>query len=200
MSEVSPFSLWWAGEFPVCFPSCLSCQLCQEVLLHTLQESPGLFPVCCIGFPADIWWVPHEDKAWRLWDFALLFVEYFISLFILDGWSVTDCQQNIGLVGLTLLLIHKHSTPSSPTMFQIIKTLPKIRGYPHCLFFLANPLWRVYSIHWKTPASPVTPPRFHDGNCTGVSLQHNIFQTLLFAAHADMALPMCIDISGLHLE
>ncbi|KAK4819036.1 hypothetical protein QYF61_024401 [Mycteria americana] len=36
------------------FPRWLPHQLCQEVICHTLQEPPRLFPLCCIVFPADI--------------------------------------------------------------------------------------------------------------------------------------------------
>ncbi|KAK4816662.1 hypothetical protein QYF61_019898, partial [Mycteria americana] len=36
------------------FPRWLAHQLCQEVICHTLQEPPRLFPLCCILFPADI--------------------------------------------------------------------------------------------------------------------------------------------------
>ncbi|KAK4832427.1 hypothetical protein QYF61_023106 [Mycteria americana] len=36
------------------FPSWLTHQLCQEVICHTLQEPPRMFPLCCIVFPADI--------------------------------------------------------------------------------------------------------------------------------------------------
>ncbi|KAK4823952.1 hypothetical protein QYF61_008338 [Mycteria americana] len=35
------------------FPSWLTHQLCQEVICHTLQEPPRLFPLCCIVFPAE---------------------------------------------------------------------------------------------------------------------------------------------------
>ncbi|KAK4824003.1 hypothetical protein QYF61_009128 [Mycteria americana] len=37
------------------FPSWLMHQLCQEVIFHTLQEPPRLFPLRCIVFPADTW-------------------------------------------------------------------------------------------------------------------------------------------------
>ncbi|KAK4806883.1 hypothetical protein QYF61_012604, partial [Mycteria americana] len=36
------------------FPRWLTHQLRQEVICHTLQEPPRLFPLCCIVFPADI--------------------------------------------------------------------------------------------------------------------------------------------------
>ncbi|KAK4816381.1 hypothetical protein QYF61_016285 [Mycteria americana] len=47
------------------FPRWLPHQLCQEVICHTLQEPPRLFPFCCIVFPADIRQVevPHKNKG-----------------------------------------------------------------------------------------------------------------------------------------
>ncbi|OPJ71002.1 hypothetical protein AV530_017321 [Patagioenas fasciata monilis] len=33
----------------------LTDQLYQDVVFHTLQEPPRLFPFCCVIFPADIW-------------------------------------------------------------------------------------------------------------------------------------------------
>ncbi|KAK4830590.1 hypothetical protein QYF61_011825 [Mycteria americana] len=52
------------------FPSWLTHQLCQEVICHTFQEPPRLFPLCCIVFPADIWdtrfYVYHYLQGWRL--------------------------------------------------------------------------------------------------------------------------------------
>ncbi|KAK4825856.1 hypothetical protein QYF61_003130 [Mycteria americana] len=49
------------------FPRWLTHQLCQEVICHTLQEPPGLFPLCSIVFPADIWWAlsPHAELKYH---------------------------------------------------------------------------------------------------------------------------------------
>ncbi|KAK4810506.1 hypothetical protein QYF61_004286 [Mycteria americana] len=45
------------------FPSWLTHQLRQEVICHTLQEPPVLFPLCCIVFPADIRQTPTTISA-----------------------------------------------------------------------------------------------------------------------------------------
>ncbi|KAK4818642.1 hypothetical protein QYF61_016613 [Mycteria americana] len=46
------------------FPRWLTHQLCQEVIIcHTLQDPPGLFPLCCIVFPADIRTEKNEIKS-----------------------------------------------------------------------------------------------------------------------------------------
>lgn len=53
-------------------PTGLTCQLCQEVLLHMLQEPPGVPPVCWVRCQKTPEEVPGHRVAGTLMDTNLL--------------------------------------------------------------------------------------------------------------------------------
>lgn len=111
------------GASPPWFPH----HPCLKVTFHTIQEAPRLFPLCSIALPEDIWHVevPHKNKGQWLWDFSQLLIEYFICLFILAGWSVSDSHQDMCPIVLTSDSCHitlNHIV--TITKLQTIKTLP----------------------------------------------------------------------------
>lgn len=114
------------------FASWLTCQLCQEVIFHTLQEPPRLsFLLYCISSRNLLSWSPPKEQG--LVNMRLLTAVYRIFYLPLqDDWAIYNRPTMISaLLAFLLILTHKHATLSSPTLSSSkIKIFTKIKGYP----------------------------------------------------------------------
>ena len=128
--------------------------------------------------------------------FSQPLIEYFICLFILVEWSITDSHQDICPRWPSPWFSPINSQPycHPPRSSRQPKRSVTTQGFPTTSPPLPIPSEEFISIHCSTPVMWVIPTCFHDGNNVKDFLLQNGFQLLLFVVRA-----ACISVDALQL-